>query len=78
MNSKRTKLLNGTEINRCPRCKHRDLLAFEGDAFCMKCNWDSVEANVDSLGLNRLFSEMNFEASRSIESKGEPLLLGIG
>lgn len=78
MNSKKMKLLNGTKINRCPRCRHRDLLEFEGDAFCMKCSWDSIGANVDSLGLNRLFSESKFEASPSIESEAEPLLLGIG
>lgn len=72
---KKVKLLNGTRITHCPRCKHRDLLDFEGDAFCLKCNWDSIEANVDSLGLNRLFSELIFDATDSQESEGESLLL---
>lgn len=32
----------------CPRCEHPELLSFEGEAFCMSCDWDSIEANVES------------------------------
>ena len=69
----KVKLLNGSQISRCPRCKHEHLLEFEGDAFCMKCSWDSIGANVESLGLLSLFSQKN---SLSMEKDETEFLLG--
>lgn len=32
----------------CPACESPNLLKFEGEAFCLHCDWDSIEASVDA------------------------------
>ncbi|MGK5087902.1 hypothetical protein WDW86_10120 [Bdellovibrionota bacterium FG-2] len=34
-------------FNQCPRCESLGILKFEGEAFCLRCDWDSVRLHVD-------------------------------
>ncbi len=36
------------QFKRCPLCKCEDLLKFEVDHFCMKCDWNSILFDVQS------------------------------
>ena len=38
----------------CPRCKKSELLTFEGEVFCLGCNWDSVDIHAEALSLAEL------------------------
>ena len=34
-------------FNSCPRCDSPNLLRFEGECFCLHCDWDSIELHLD-------------------------------
>ncbi len=36
-------------FKKCLRCRSADLLDFEGEVFCLKCNWDSVVIHAEAL-----------------------------
>ena len=36
-------------LKSCPKCKNANLFKFEGEAFCTKCNWDSVDIHAELL-----------------------------
>ena len=38
----------------CPACESKELLSFEGDYFCLECDWDSLEISVERGDLTKL------------------------
>ncbi len=44
----KNEVLHGTKFSVCPCCRSKDLLKFEVDHFCMKCDWNSIVHDVDS------------------------------
>ena len=44
----KNEVLHGTKFSVCPCCRSTELLKFEVDHFCMKCDWNSILHDVDS------------------------------
>ena len=47
------------QFKRCPLCKCEDLLKFEVDHFCMKCDWSSILFDVHSGNFEKRIGIMN-------------------
>ena len=47
------------QFKRCPLCKCEDLLKFEVDHFCMKCDWSSILFDVHSGNFEKRIGFMN-------------------
>lgn len=57
-------------VSCCPNCNSDDLLNFDGDQFCMECNWDSLQMSVERGDLDDAI--YNYEESL-IREGGAPL-----
>ena len=60
----------------CPACGCTNLLKFEGEAFCLRCDWDSVLLHAECEATSRM-AKARAEASsvypaRSTESRYHP------
>jgi hypothetical protein len=44
----KNEVLHGTKFNVCPSCRFTELLKFDVDHFCTKCDWNSVLHDVNS------------------------------
>jgi hypothetical protein len=53
-------------VSACPRCRSKDLLAFDGDHFCLGCSWDSLEMSVERGDLD----EAIYDFEDSLARKG--------
>ena len=38
-------------FKQCPRCEAKNLIRFTGEAFCSKCDWHSIEATFEKIGM---------------------------
>ena len=52
-------------FKRCPLCKCEDLLKFEVDHFCMKCDWNSILFDVHSGNFEKRIGIMNRRRAKS-------------
>jgi hypothetical protein len=42
-------------FDRCPRCRAEEPLKFEGEVFCLKCSWDSVDIHAEALAAAQIY-----------------------
>lgn len=54
---------------RCPKCESKDLMPFEGDYFCLGCNWDSLKTSVARGDLD----DAMYNYEEELAKKGDPL-----
>ena len=52
----------------CPRCRKEELLIFEGEVFCLSCNWDSVELHAEALALAQLYRQQKKAVAAPVRS----------
>ena len=38
-------------FRQCPHCHHQNLLRMDGEALCTRCDWTSISATLDAIGL---------------------------
>jgi len=53
------------QFKRCPLCKCEDLLKFEVDHFCMKCDWSSILFDVHSGNFEKRIGMRNRQRTKS-------------
>jgi hypothetical protein len=58
----------------CPRCRKSDLLTFEGEVFCLSCNWDSVDIHAEALALAELHRQNRLPVQASASSLKSSLI----
>ena len=62
-------------VGRCPACESTEMLAFDGDFFCLECDWNSLKISVERGDLTELINawdEMQEEECNSALSKSGP------
>jgi len=62
-------------FNHCPECESRELLKFEGEAFCLSCDWDSIIVHADAVSDDFFDQKQNEIADRTLAL---PYGLGFG
>lgn len=50
---------NAKSVTRCPACESKRLMEFDGDHFCLSCDWDSLKVSVDRGDLDNIFEAWN-------------------
>ncbi len=48
LTAKKIKKLARDTFKSCPACGSKDLIPFEADLLCARCNWDSCKVSVDA------------------------------
>ena len=38
-------------FKKCPECQERNLLRFDGEALCTRCDWSSISSTLDAIGM---------------------------
>lgn len=62
-------MLKTRHIEQCPACESADVLHFESDSLCNKCDFDTFKVSVDAGDLDEAMAPINSRGHKV--SKGE-------